>query len=47
MSSRPRAVTYTLNNLFGAVVIAGQTGFFFNNEMDDFTVNPVSQTAID
>ena len=31
------AVTYTLNGLFGAGVIAGDTGFFLNNEMDDFT----------
>lgn len=30
-------VTYTLNSLFGAKVIAGNTGFFLNNEMDDFT----------
>lgn len=34
------SVTYTLNRLFGAGVIAGQTGFFLNNEMDDFTVKP-------
>ncbi len=32
------AVTYTINGYFGADVIAGQTGFFLNNEMDDFTV---------
>jgi gamma-glutamyltranspeptidase/glutathione hydrolase len=32
------AVTYTLNGIFGAKVIAGNTGFFLNNEMDDFTV---------
>jgi gamma-glutamyltranspeptidase/glutathione hydrolase len=32
------AVTYTLNGFFGAKVIAGSTGFFLNNEMDDFTV---------
>jgi gamma-glutamyltranspeptidase/glutathione hydrolase len=31
------AVTYTINSFFGAGVIAGQTGFFLNNEMDDFT----------
>jgi gamma-glutamyltranspeptidase / glutathione hydrolase len=34
------AVTYTLNALFGAKVIAGDTGFFLNDEMDDFTVKP-------
>jgi gamma-glutamyltranspeptidase/glutathione hydrolase len=31
------AVTYTLNDFFGANVIAENTGFFLNNEMDDFT----------
>ena len=31
------AVTYTINGGFGARVIAGNTGFFLNNEMDDFT----------
>ena len=31
------AVTYTINGGFGAQVIAGTTGFFLNNEMDDFT----------
>ena len=31
------AVTYTINGYFGAGVIAGRTGFFLNNEMDDFT----------
>ena len=31
------SVTYTLNAGFGAVVIAGNTGFFLNDEMDDFT----------
>lgn len=34
------SVTYTLNRLFGAGVIAGQTGFFLNDEMDDFTAKP-------
>jgi gamma-glutamyltranspeptidase / glutathione hydrolase len=34
------AVTYTLNDLFGAGVIAGKTGFFLNDEMDDFTAKP-------
>ncbi len=31
------AVTYTINGYFGAHRIAGDTGFFLNNEMDDFT----------
>jgi gamma-glutamyltranspeptidase/glutathione hydrolase len=34
------AVTYTINGAFGAAVIAPGTGFFLNNEMDDFTVKP-------
>ncbi|MFL5260046.1 MAG: gamma-glutamyltransferase family protein, partial [Hyphomicrobiales bacterium] len=34
------AVTYTVNALFGAKVIAGRTGFFLNDEMDDFTIKP-------
>lgn len=34
------SVTYTINAFFGAKVIAGNTGFFLNNEMDDFTVKP-------
>ena len=34
------AVTYTINGLFGAGVIAADTGFFLNNEMDDFTTAP-------
>jgi gamma-glutamyltranspeptidase/glutathione hydrolase len=34
------AVTYTINGSFGAGVIARGTGFFLNNEMDDFTVKP-------
>ena len=32
------AVTYTINGSFGADVVAPGTGFFLNNEMDDFTV---------
>jgi gamma-glutamyltranspeptidase/glutathione hydrolase len=32
------SVTYTLNSFFGAKVIAGKTGFFLNNEMDDFAI---------
>ena len=34
------SVTYTINNYFGARVIAGNTGFFLNDEMDDFTAKP-------
>jgi gamma-glutamyltranspeptidase/glutathione hydrolase len=34
------AVTYTINGSFGAAVIAPGTGFFLNNEMDDFTAKP-------
>ncbi len=33
-------VTYTINYLFGLGQIAGDTGFFLNNEMDDFTAKP-------
>ena len=34
------SITYTINALFGAKVIAGDTGFFLNDEMDDFTTKP-------
>lgn len=34
------AVTYTVNFFFGTGRIAGDTGFFLNNEMDDFTAKP-------
>ncbi len=34
------AVTYTINGYFGAYRMAGKTGFFLNNEMDDFTLTP-------
>ncbi|MDP9065921.1 MAG: gamma-glutamyltransferase [Pseudomonadota bacterium] len=34
------AVTYTINDDFGAKVIAGSSGFFLNDEMDDFTAKP-------
>ncbi len=34
------SVTYTINDDFGAKVIAGNTGFFLNDEMDDFTSKP-------
>jgi gamma-glutamyltranspeptidase / glutathione hydrolase len=32
------SLTYTINGYFGAGVIAADTGFFLNDEMDDFTV---------
>jgi len=34
------SVTYTINSYFGTGAIAGKTGFFLNNEMDDFTSKP-------
>jgi gamma-glutamyltranspeptidase/glutathione hydrolase len=34
------AVTYTINDDFGAKVIAGDTGFFLNDQMDDFAAKP-------
>jgi len=34
------SVTYTVNGIFGAMVMAPGTGFFLNDEMDDFTVKP-------
>ncbi len=34
------AMTFTINDWFGAGVIAGNTGFFLNDEMDDFTSKP-------
>lgn len=34
------AVTYTINFLFGTRQIAGDTGFFLNDTMDDFTSKP-------
>lgn len=36
------SVTYTLNNSFGAKVMAGETGFILNDEMDDFSSKPGS-----
>ncbi len=32
------SVTYTLNDWFGAKVVAAKTGVLLNNEMDDFTI---------
>jgi gamma-glutamyltranspeptidase/glutathione hydrolase len=37
------SVTYTLNGFFGARVMAGNTGFLLNDEMDDFTTLPGQQ----
>jgi gamma-glutamyltranspeptidase / glutathione hydrolase len=34
------SVTFTINDDFGAKVIASDTGFFLNDEMDDFTAKP-------
>lgn len=34
------STTFTINYLFGNGQIAGNTGFFLNNEMDDFTSKP-------
>lgn len=34
------ALTQTLNTNFGARVVAGDTGIFLNNEMDDFSAKP-------
>jgi gamma-glutamyltranspeptidase/glutathione hydrolase len=34
------SVTFTINDSFGAGVIAAGTGFFLNDEMDDFTSKP-------
>ncbi|RQS62578.1 gamma-glutamyltransferase [Burkholderia sp. Bp8963] len=37
------STTYTVNGRFGAVVIPPGTGFFLNDEMDDFTVKVGAQ----
>lgn len=34
------AVTYTLDGFFGVKQMAGDTGFFLNNDMDNFTSKP-------
>ena len=39
------AVTYTINDGFGAKVVAGRTGVLLNDEMDDFTAKPGSPNA--
>ncbi|MBI1172907.1 gamma-glutamyltransferase [bacterium] len=39
------AVTYTINFFFGNAKMAGDTGFFLNNEMDDFTAKPGAANA--
>ena len=39
------SVTYTINGYFGSGSIAGNTGFFLNNEMDDFTSAPNSPNS--
>lgn len=40
------STTYTINGRFGAVVIAPGTGFFLNNEMDDFTTKVGEKTSM-
>ena len=40
------SVTYTINAFFGAKVMAGDTGFFINDEMDDFTIKPGAPNVI-
>lgn len=39
------SMTVTLNGYYGAKVIAGDTGFFLNNELDDFTIKVGAQNA--
>jgi gamma-glutamyltranspeptidase / glutathione hydrolase len=39
------SVTLTINSYFGAGVIAKDTGFFLNNEMDDFTIKAGSSNS--
>ncbi|MBI1866957.1 MAG: gamma-glutamyltransferase [Methylocystis sp.] len=39
------SVTYTINGYFGAQVMAPDTGFVLNNEMDDFSSRPGSPNA--
>lgn len=39
------SMTYTLNDWFGAKVVAAGTGVLMNDEMDDFTPNPASPFA--
>ncbi len=34
------SITFTINSWFGTGMIAGDTGFFLNDEMDDFTSKP-------
>lgn len=41
------SVTYTLNSFFGAKVIADHTGFFLNNEMDDFAIGKTNQFGLE
>lgn len=39
------SVTYTINGYFGAKVIPDNTGFFLNNELDDFTIKTDTPNA--
>jgi len=40
------SATYTINDDFGAKVIAGDTGFFLNDEMDDFAASPARRICL-
>ena len=40
------SLTYTLNDWFGARVVASGTGVLMNDEMDDFTPNPGRANAV-
>lgn len=39
------SLTYTINGYFGSGAIAGDTGFFLNNQMDDFSIAPNSPNS--
>lgn len=39
------ATTHTVNHFFGSGVVAAGTGFFLNNEMDDFTIKAGTENA--
>lgn len=41
------SLTYTINGGFGAGVIAGDTGFLLNDEMDDFAIKPDAPNQFD
>jgi gamma-glutamyltranspeptidase/glutathione hydrolase len=39
-------LTYTINGIFGAGVIAGGTGFLLNDGMDDFTAKSPDRNGL-